>query len=90
MDDRVQIRNMTKSFAGVTVLRDVNLDIVQGEVHGLVGENGSGKSTFVKIIAGLYAPDEGSAARSGASRSGSRSCRRSSAVRDHPPRPGPQ
>ena len=61
MDDRVQIRNMTKSFAGVTVLRGINLDIVQGEVHGLVGENGSGKSTFVKIIAGLYAPDDGSA-----------------------------
>ena len=61
MENRVQIRNMTKSFGGVTVLRDVNLDIVQGEIHGLVGENGSGKSTFVKIIAGLYAPDEGSA-----------------------------
>ena len=60
MNDRVQIRNMTKSFAGVTVLRNVNLDIVQGEVHGLVGENGSGKSTFVKIIAGLYTPDDGS------------------------------
>jgi ribose transport system ATP-binding protein len=61
VDDRVEIRNMTKSFAGVTVLNGVNMDIVRGEVHGLVGENGSGKSTLVKIIAGLYPPDDGSA-----------------------------
>lgn len=56
------LRGMTKSFAGVTVLRDVDLDIAPGEVHALVGENGSGKSTLVKILAGVQAPDAGSAA----------------------------
>ncbi len=55
----IRIRGLTKSFPGVAALRDVDLDVYQGEVHGLVGENGAGKSTLIKHLTGLYAPDEG-------------------------------
>ncbi|MFB6610176.1 sugar ABC transporter ATP-binding protein [Agromyces sp. NPDC056379] len=51
---------LEKSFFGVTVLRGVGLTLHPGEVHGLVGENGAGKSTFMKILAGVYERDAGS------------------------------
>ena len=50
---------LEKSFFGVTVLRGVGLTLRPGEVHGLVGENGAGKSTFMKILAGVYERDAG-------------------------------
>ncbi|WP_082590602.1 sugar ABC transporter ATP-binding protein [Agromyces sp. Soil535] len=50
---------LEKSFFGVTVLRGVGLTLRPGEVHGLVGENGAGKSTFMKILAGVYDRDAG-------------------------------
>jgi ribose transport system ATP-binding protein len=50
---------LEKSFFGVTVLRGVGLALRPGEVHGLVGENGAGKSTFMKILAGVYERDAG-------------------------------
>jgi len=53
----ISVRHVSKSFYGRTVLNDFNLDIMPGEVHGLVGQNGSGKSTFIKILAGYYEPD---------------------------------
>jgi ribose transport system ATP-binding protein len=53
----IRARHISKTFAGRTVLRDFGLEIQPGEVHGLVGQNGSGKSTFIKIIAGFYEPD---------------------------------
>jgi rhamnose transport system ATP-binding protein len=56
----IRIRGLTKSFPGVAALRSVDLDVRQGEVHGLVGENGAGKSTLIKHLTGLYTPDEGS------------------------------
>jgi ribose transport system ATP-binding protein len=52
-------RSFSKTFSGKTVLRDLDLDVRPGEVHGLLGQNGSGKSTFIKILAGFHAPDEG-------------------------------
>jgi ribose transport system ATP-binding protein len=52
-------RNVSKTFSGRTVLRTLDLDVRAGEVHGLVGQNGSGKSTFIKILAGYHGPDEG-------------------------------
>ena len=53
------MRGINKSFAGNTVLADVNLSARAGEVHALVGENGAGKSTLMKILAGVYQPDAG-------------------------------
>lgn len=53
----ITFRNLTKSFAGVTALRAVDLDLRAGEVHALMGENGAGKSTLIKLIAGVVAAD---------------------------------
>jgi ribose transport system ATP-binding protein len=53
------LKNVSKSFDGVTVLHSVNLSILPGEIHGLVGENGSGKSTLVKMLGGVHTPDRG-------------------------------
>lgn len=55
----LRIRRLTKSFAGMVALADFELDIEPGEVHALVGENGSGKSTVIKILAGYHRPDPG-------------------------------
>ena len=52
-------KNIGKSFSGVNVLRRVDFELQPGEVHALVGENGAGKSTFVKILSGVYTPSEG-------------------------------
>ncbi|MDH7568971.1 MAG: sugar ABC transporter ATP-binding protein, partial [Armatimonadota bacterium] len=53
------LRGAYKSFAGVTALADVSLDVRAGEVHALVGENGAGKSTLIRILAGVFPPDRG-------------------------------
>ena len=55
----LQLKNITKRYPGVVALNDVNLDVVKGEVHALVGENGAGKSTLIKTCTGAVAPDEG-------------------------------
>ena len=55
----LQAVNLTKRFAGLTAVDSVSLDINAGEVVGLVGDNGAGKSTFIKMIAGVYPPDDG-------------------------------
>jgi ribose transport system ATP-binding protein len=59
----LEARGFAKTFSGRRVLRDVNLTLEAGEIHGLVGQNGSGKSTFIKILAGFHAPDPGAALR---------------------------
>jgi simple sugar transport system ATP-binding protein/ribose transport system ATP-binding protein len=56
----VTLRGIGKSFDGIPILRDISLDIMPGSVHGLVGENGAGKSSLSKIIAGVYHADAGS------------------------------
>ena len=56
----VVLKDVSKSFDGVTVLHGIHLSILPGEIHGLVGENGSGKSTLVKILGGVHLPDRGS------------------------------
>jgi len=55
----LETRNVTKTFPGVRALDDVSVDVREGEILGLIGENGAGKSTLIKIIGGLYQPDEG-------------------------------
>lgn len=52
-------RNIEKSFPGARVLKGMDLDILKGEIHGLIGVNGAGKSTLVNIIAGHKVPDNG-------------------------------
>jgi ABC-type sugar transport system ATPase subunit len=55
----IALRSISKSFAGIKVVSDVSFDMRPGEVHALMGENGAGKSTLIKVMAGLYQPDEG-------------------------------
>ncbi|MCC3302132.1 sugar ABC transporter ATP-binding protein [Arthrobacter sp. zg-Y895] len=50
---------MSKSFAGVRALRGVDLDVLPGEVHCVLGQNGAGKSTLIKALSGVYVPDGG-------------------------------
>jgi ABC-type sugar transport system ATPase subunit len=51
---------ISRSFSGVRALRDISFDLVAGEVHALIGENGAGKSTFTKIVTGAITTDSGS------------------------------
>lgn len=53
------MRGITKAFAGVHALRGVDLDVVAGEVHCVLGQNGAGKSTLIKVLAGAHQPDAG-------------------------------
>ena len=50
---------VSKTFGRYRALRDVHLDVVPGEIHGLIGQNGSGKSTLAKVLTGYHAPDPG-------------------------------
>ncbi|WP_286170209.1 sugar ABC transporter ATP-binding protein [Halocella sp. SP3-1] len=56
----LETRGVSKSFPGVKALDNINMEIRKGEVHALIGENGAGKSTFVKILAGAFQQDAGS------------------------------
>jgi ABC-type sugar transport system, ATPase component len=59
MSKLLDIRRISKSFPGVKALDDVSVDLEAGEVHVVVGENGAGKSTLMKLLSGVYAPNEG-------------------------------
>ena len=56
----LEINNLSKSFPGVKALIDIDFDLHVGEIHCLVGENGAGKSTFIKILSGALIQDKGS------------------------------
>ena len=62
----VEAMGISKAFAGIEVLRDVDLALHAGEIHALLGENGAGKSTFAKILAGVHRPTRGELAFNGA------------------------
>lgn len=55
----VRLRNIAKYFPGVVANQDVDLDVMPGEIHALLGENGAGKSTLMNILTGIYQPDAG-------------------------------
>ena len=58
-DSIVELRDVTKVFPGVTALDGVTLAVRRGEVHGLIGENGAGKSTMMRVLSGLEQPTSG-------------------------------
>ncbi|HEX2914430.1 MAG TPA: sugar ABC transporter ATP-binding protein [Chloroflexia bacterium] len=58
-DNILEMQGITKKFPGVVALDRINLQVRRGEVHVLVGENGAGKSTLIKLLCGVYQPDEG-------------------------------
>ena len=55
----LEARGLTKAFGGKPALRDVSFKLEKGEIYGLLGHNGAGKSTSLGIILGMVAPDEG-------------------------------
>jgi ribose transport system ATP-binding protein len=55
----IEAVGMTKEFSGVRVLNNVNVSVAPGEIFGVIGENGAGKSTFMKILSGIYYPTSG-------------------------------
>jgi ribose transport system ATP-binding protein len=57
--DAVRMRGISKSFGGIRALDQVDLGIRRGEIHALLGENGAGKSTILKILRGVQSPDAG-------------------------------
>ncbi|WNS79245.1 sugar ABC transporter ATP-binding protein [Domibacillus sp. DTU_2020_1001157_1_SI_ALB_TIR_016] len=53
----LHMEGISKTFSNVTVLKNVRIELYPGEVHALMGENGAGKSTFMKVLAGIHNPD---------------------------------
>ena len=60
IDNVISVRGLAKRYGGVRALNGLNLDLEAHKVHAIVGENGAGKSTFMKILSGGVTPDEGS------------------------------
>ncbi len=65
MPDILTVDSLSKSYPGVRALQDVSVSLGAGEIRALCGENGAGKSTFVKILMGIVQPDSGSIAVDG-------------------------
>ncbi len=65
LDAPLLATGISKSFPGVHAVRDVDFDLRAAEIHGLVGANGAGKSTFIRVLAGATRPDKGSIAING-------------------------
>lgn len=55
----LELKDVVKTFGGVTALNGVHFQLKKGEIHALMGENGAGKSTFIKVITGVHQPDSG-------------------------------
>ena len=59
MEPIIELRNISKTFGGITALNSVSLEVNEGEVVGLIGDNGAGKSTLIKTLVGVHPPDLG-------------------------------
>lgn len=59
MEYLLELKNLTKRFGGLVAVNNVSMEIKEGEVVGLLGDNGAGKSTLIKMVSGVYRPDEG-------------------------------
>ena len=59
MEYAVEMKGIYKSFGGIQALKNVDLELVRGEIMGIVGDNGAGKSTLMKILSGAYQADKG-------------------------------
>lgn len=55
----LDIKNISKSFGSFQAVKDASISIAEGEIHGIIGENGAGKTTIIKCAAGIYKPDRG-------------------------------
>ncbi len=75
MSALLELRNVSKSFGGLTAVSDVSFDVAEGSVVGLIGPNGAGKTTTFNLITGNYAVDEGTIAFEGRSITGRRTHR---------------
>jgi ABC-type sugar transport system ATPase subunit len=58
-DEIIRLDRVTKRFGGITAVNEVSFGIARGEIHAVVGENGAGKSTIMKMLAGVHRPDSG-------------------------------
>ncbi len=56
---KIEVKNLNKSFNKIEVLKDINITFESGNIYGLIGRNGSGKSVFLKLLCGFYKPTSG-------------------------------
>ena len=61
----IEMRGVSKAFGAVRALENADLVVEKGSIHGLVGQNGAGKSTIIKVLAGILKPDSGTIAIDG-------------------------
>ena len=57
---KIEVKNLSKSFKGIDILKNITITFNSGKIYGLIGPNGSGKSVLLKIICGFYFSSEGS------------------------------
>lgn len=55
----LKVTNLSKSFGGIKALKDISLEVYEGEIIGLIGQNGAGKTTFFNLLTGIYSPTSG-------------------------------
>ncbi|NLY78647.1 MAG: ATP-binding cassette domain-containing protein, partial [Lysinibacillus sp.] len=55
----LEIKNVTKSFGGITALKNVSFTVEKGQIYGLIGPNGAGKTTMFNCITNIFEPTEG-------------------------------
>lgn len=71
----LEVKNLTRSFGGLTALSNVDFHVNDGEIVSLIGPNGAGKTTFFNCVTGIYAPTSGSLTLNGENISGLRPCK---------------